>query len=474
MGIGDIISGVSDLIGIFRRSNSSGYSYSSLTSPPKTRQNKRKKKTSAASSNSPQHHLPPAPQKPSIQPLWQKKEDYDKKALRLIVNCLKRLKLDRAELAVTKLQNQHPYKAPRELARILIVKKTFALAQVPLDSIDPGAFPDKSSKEILEGMEAVTINRLVKFSVEMIYQLALIYGLPFRYENWEVEVISVFYAALLGDVAIQQGIDWLKSGNNLENIYPSEIKALIVYAIGETACLFYEDIYSHGSNPFKKAKAFNRISRKAQNYLRPFNSKSKIKKLVSKEIGKAFPIEYDKLCDLLESKSWKEADQETLNIVLKLMRRKKLKLCEAGLLLANAKASPLVWILKLDYEDLEILNSVWLKNSDGHFGFAVQSQIYMQNQSIEDFYQSVGWIANSELKSLEELTFDLDSPKGHLPGFWLYSNFTAEPDSTIADWLTFFLKYVSTLPVKVIGIDAAESTTVSSDELSPNVNGDID
>jgi hypothetical protein len=40
---------------------------------------------------------------------------------------------------------------------------------------------------------------------------------------------------------------------------------------------------------------------------------------VSKEIEKAFPIEYDKLCDLLESKSWKEADQETFNIVLKLM-----------------------------------------------------------------------------------------------------------------------------------------------------------
>ena len=252
----------------------------------------------------------------------------------------------------------------------------------------------------------------------------------------------------------------------------SEIKALMVYAIGETACLFYEQIYSNGSNPFKKVKAFNRISRKAQNYLRPFNSRAKIKKLVSKEIEKAFPIEYDKLCDLLESKSWKEADQETFNIVLKLMGRKKLKLCEAGLLLANAKASPLVWILKLDSEDLEILNSVWLKNSDGHFGFAVQSQIYMQNQSIEDFYQSVGWIANSELKSYEQLTFDLDSPKGHLPGFWLCSNFLVEPDSTLADWLTFFLKYVSTLPV--IEIDAAESKTVSSDELSPNVNDDID
>jgi hypothetical protein len=57
----------------------------------------------------------------------------------------------------------------------------------------------------------------------------------------------------------------------------SEIKALMVYAIGETACLFYEQIYSNGSNPFKKVKAFNRISRKAQNYLRPFNSRAKIK-----------------------------------------------------------------------------------------------------------------------------------------------------------------------------------------------------
>jgi hypothetical protein len=38
------------------------------------------------------------------------------------------VKLDRAELAVEKLRSQNYYKTQRELARILIVKKSFALA----------------------------------------------------------------------------------------------------------------------------------------------------------------------------------------------------------------------------------------------------------------------------------------------------------------------------------------------------------
>ncbi|MEH2244939.1 GUN4 domain-containing protein [Nostoc sp.] len=245
----------------------------------------------------------------------------------------------------------------------------------------------------------------------------------------------------------------------------------MIYAIGETACLFYEKIHSHDFNPFKKANAFSKISRQAQNYLKLFNSEAKIKKMVSKEIEKAFPIEYHKLCDLLEAKSWKEADRETFDIFLKLMSRKKLKLCEA-VLLANAKFSPTVWISKLDYEDLEILNNIWIKNSDAHFGFAIQSQTYMQTQSLECFYQGVGWKINSELKSYEQLTFDIDSPKGHLPGFWLYPDFPIEPDNTIADWLTVFFKYVSSLPVKVMGIDDAEPIIVNSSEQSSDVNSD--
>ncbi|MBN3921924.1 GUN4 domain-containing protein [Nostoc sp. NMS4] len=474
MGIGDIISGISDFINIFRSSNDSGDNYlssnwASSTATSKKRKPKHKKNTSATSSK--KQYTPPVKKEQPFQPLWQKPENYDQKACQLIVNCLKQVKLDRAESAVEKLQKQYSYKTNRELARILIVKKSFALANVALDSRDPGAFADKSAKEIIEGMETVQIPRIVRFSVEMIYQIALIYGLPFRYLNWEVEVISVFYAALLGDIATQYGIDWLKFGTRPEKSISSEIKALMIYAIGETACLFYEKIHSHNFNPFKKANAFSKISRQAQNYLKLFNSETKIKKMVSKEIEKAFPIEYHKLCDLLEAKSWKEADRETFDIFLKLMSRKKLKLCEA-VLLANAKFSPTVWISKLDYEDLEILNNIWIKNSDGHFGFAIQSQIYMQTQSLECFYQGVGWKINSELKSYDQLTFDIDSPKGHLPGFWLYPDFPLVQDETIADWLTVFLKYVSTLPVKVIAIGDMETTIVNSSEQSPDVNSD--
>jgi hypothetical protein len=98
------------------------------------------------------------------------------------VKYLKQVKLDCAELAVEKLRSQNSYKTQRELARILIVKKSFALANLALDSTDPGVFPDKSAKEIIEKMGTVQIPRIIRFSVEMIYQIALIYSLPLRYE----------------------------------------------------------------------------------------------------------------------------------------------------------------------------------------------------------------------------------------------------------------------------------------------------
>jgi len=465
MGIGDIVSGISNFIDIFRRTDGNEDRYSSYygnPSPPlsKKRRSKRNKNSSATSSK--KQHTPPVKKERPLQPLWQKTENYDQKTCQLIANCLNQVSLDNAESAVEKLQKQYLYKTRRDLARILIVKKSFALANVALDSVDPGAFPDKNAKEILERMETVKINRFIKFSAEMIYQIALIYGLPSRYANWKVEVISVFYAALLGDVAIQYGIDWLKLGISPDKNISSEIKTLILYAVGETACLFYEEKYSDNSNPFQKVKDFNKISKKAQAYLKSFNSKSKIKKMVSKEIEKAFPINYDKLCDLLEAKLWQEADQETFEIILKLIRRKKDKPCEAGLRLATAKISPLLSIVKLDYDDLETLNGVWIKNSGGHFGFAIQSEIYMQSQSLECFYQAVGWQTNSGLKSYDQLTFDLDSPKGHLPGFWLNSDFPFEPDNTIADWLTVFLKYVSVFPIEVMEIDTVEPAVVNN------------
>ncbi|MBE8969683.1 GUN4 domain-containing protein [Nostocales cyanobacterium LEGE 12452] len=472
MRIGDIISGFSDFIDFFKPRNDTKYSelassLASSTLTSKKRRSKSKKNRSATSSK--KQYIPPIKKEQLLQPLWQKQENYDPKACQLIVNCLKQVKLDRAESAVEKLMKQHSYKTPREVARILIVKKSFTLANVALDSIDPGVFPDKSAKEIIEGMETVHLPRIIRFSGEMIYQIALIYGLPSRYQSWQLEAISVFYAAFLNEVAIQNGIDWLKLGSSPEKSISSEMKALMVYALGETACLFYEKIYLRGFNPFNKVNTFNKISRQAQNYIKPFNSSVKITKMVSKEIEKAFPIDYYKLCDLLEAKFWKKADQETFDIFLKLMRRKKLKLCEAGLLLAHAKSYPIVWISKLDYEDLEIINNLWIKNSGGHFGFAIQSQIYMQTQSLEDFYDAVGWKTDSELKSYDQLTFDLDSPKGHLPGFWLDPDFPIDSDNTIADWLTVFLKYVSSLPVKVMGTEETQPTTTNCTNQLPDV-----
>ncbi|MEH2244940.1 hypothetical protein [Nostoc sp.] len=103
MGIGNIFSGISDFIGIFRRSDDRGDRYLSsyqASTTATSRQEKPKLKKNSSAISSKKQYTPPVKKEQSLQPLWQKPENYDKNACQLIVNCLKQVKLDRAESSV--------------------------------------------------------------------------------------------------------------------------------------------------------------------------------------------------------------------------------------------------------------------------------------------------------------------------------------------------------------------------------------
>ncbi len=77
-------------------------------------------------------------------------------------------------------------------------------------------------------------------------------------------------------------------------------------------------------------------------------------------------------------------------------------------------------------EDLRNINQLWLDNSNGHFGFSVQKQIYLNSsKKVGDFGEKVGWRGEAGMfggifgwKSYGWLTFNLNNaPKGHLPAF---------------------------------------------------------
>ena len=101
----------------------------------------------------------------------------------------------------------------------------------------------------------------------------------------------------------------------------------------------------------------------------------------------AVGMDYINLRNLLAAKKWKEADEETRRVMLKVAGRE-----EKGWL--NEKSSD-----KFPCEDLRTMNQLWVKYSNGRFGFSVQKRIYQSlgrtrkydEEVWERFGDRVGW-----------------------------------------------------------------------------------
>ncbi|BAY24053.1 GUN4 domain-containing protein [Calothrix sp. NIES-2100] len=118
-------------------------------------------------------------------------------------------------------------------------------------------------------------------------------------------------------------------------------------------------------------------------------------------------INYSKLRDLLAENKWQEADKETSTYMLRISEREEENWLDDG------------DIKKFPRHDLRIINNLWIKYSDGKFGFSVQKQIWQDSkEDYKRFGDRVGWLVNlvnSEWRKYEEAIFSLDAPEGHLP-----------------------------------------------------------
>jgi hypothetical protein len=135
---------------------------------------------------------------------------------------------------------------------------------------------------------------------------------------------------------------------------------------------------------------------------------------------------YADLRDLLAAQHWEAADQETFRCMYEVMPRK-------GGNIALEKQE----VEKFPCLDLRTIDRLWVKYSNGKFGFSVQKEIWQScgsptdyNRDWRKFGVAVGWrkkgdvIGESTLgifgndgewSDYEKLTFDLAAPKGHLP-----------------------------------------------------------
>uniref|UniRef100_UPI0025DEC13D GUN4 domain-containing protein n=1 Tax=Okeania sp. SIO2F4 TaxID=2607790 RepID=UPI0025DEC13D len=138
-----------------------------------------------------------------------------------------------------------------------------------------------------------------------------------------------------------------------------------------------------------------------------------IKKLLEVSPQQSLDSKYFKLREFLADKKWKEADMVTNLIMLQVAGRKDN--------LMNQH------IEKFSCKDLRIIDQLWVKYSDGKFGFSVQKKIYQSvggtkecNQEVWiKFGKKVGWFDEKREKrwlNYEEVFFEKYLRyEGHLP-----------------------------------------------------------
>ncbi|MGD1805773.1 GUN4 domain-containing protein [Dapis sp. BLCC M126] len=122
-------------------------------------------------------------------------------------------------------------------------------------------------------------------------------------------------------------------------------------------------------------------------------------------------IDYRQLENFLASQKWQEADAETREIMLKILGRETRQW--------GTKAE----IKKFPCTELSIIDRLWIKYSNGRFGFSVQKGIWQSIGGKPDadqniymrFVEQVGWRVNENSLSWFDLNFNIHAPVGHLP-----------------------------------------------------------
>ena len=133
-------------------------------------------------------------------------------------------------------------------------------------------------------------------------------------------------------------------------------------------------------------------------------------------------VDYTRLRDLLKAGNWKDADYETYLVMLKAVGRK------GGDWIRDEE------LLNFPCTDLRTIDSLWVKYSNGRFGFSVQKKIYLEVGGIPDgeYHEEAwkkfgdhvgwrkGWWMNKEWINFNEVVFDTSAPRGHLPRAWAW------------------------------------------------------
>ncbi|MDB9454396.1 GUN4 domain-containing protein [Dolichospermum circinale] len=128
-------------------------------------------------------------------------------------------------------------------------------------------------------------------------------------------------------------------------------------------------------------------------------------------------IDYTELIVLLSAGKWKEADQETQRVMLSVTKLEN----EFGLNEENIENFSCI--------DLRTIDQLWVKFSNGKFGFSVQKRIYQNLGGTKEYNKKIwgafadhigwrkylGWSEGDTWLRYDDMTFDNTAPEAHFP-----------------------------------------------------------
>jgi len=174
-----------------------------------------------------------------------------------------------------------------------------------------------------------------------------------------------------------------------------------------------ESLNNLSSNPLKEIIFVDKSESTIEIINQVANSLFNQKNIDDVQLLSAQGIDYTQLRDLLAAGKLEEADEETAKLMFKVADREE----EEELRLED--------IENFSYTDLQTIDQLWVKYSNGHFGFSVQKKIWQElgeQVNIETerkLGERTGWFNSDEgWLDYNDYTFSLDAPKGHLPASW--------------------------------------------------------
>ncbi|BAU65326.1 hypothetical protein STA3757_27080 [Stanieria sp. NIES-3757] len=135
---------------------------------------------------------------------------------------------------------------------------------------------------------------------------------------------------------------------------------------------------------------------------------------------------YGKLRDLLAAGKWKEADLETTKIMIEITGKDR----QEEVTPADIQIFPC--------SAIRVIDRLWTKYSNNHFGFTVQLSLYQSlggsidtirsqsNEFLARTSNTIGWRKNDKLIEYDDFDFSLSAPEGGLPGNWWRSPYGAK------------------------------------------------